>query len=163
MLYKKVCPIDSKVFYARKLNTIFCSKRCANRTRYMPAKLVANLIAGVSRYMFDEKEYQRMTLDEDNIATEESTVSQKQIEDLETIARVKKYEQNQKEEKEKQKSMKSSSGFTEVIDATVHVTTENDLTLSSIKTMVEVIKDNPDIVNKEPKKYKIKSLQRNGG
>jgi hypothetical protein len=42
--YLKLCIICQGKFYALKANAIYCSKKCANRTRYLPKKLIASLV-----------------------------------------------------------------------------------------------------------------------
>jgi hypothetical protein len=152
MLYKKVCPIDSKIFYARKISTIYCSKTCANRTRYLPRTLVARLVASVQKYAFDEREYHRMATDNNvTVPIDDNTIDPKAIADLELLARENKRQQDlrlQHEEKEKQKSLESDSGFS-VVESPADMSTE---ALQAGATA--------EIINIEPKKYKIRPIVR---
>lgn len=66
MYFKKVCPIDMKVFYSRKISTIYCSKKCSNKTRYMPSQFVAKLVQAVQQHMMTVKGYQESVMTEDN-------------------------------------------------------------------------------------------------
>ena|SRR5580698_5500685 len=59
MYYKKTCPICLKQYFASKINTLYCSKKCNNRSRSIPDPLLKNLIKSVSIYTMDVKEYQR--------------------------------------------------------------------------------------------------------
>lgn len=50
MYYTKICPICSKAFDCLKVSTIFCSKKCNNRTRYLPRHMIAELVRRNNAY-----------------------------------------------------------------------------------------------------------------
>lgn len=42
--YQKFCVMCNSRFYTLKINGMYCGKKCANRARYFPKKLLAKLI-----------------------------------------------------------------------------------------------------------------------
>lgn len=42
--YLKFCIICQKKYHARKVNSTFCSKKCANRARYIPKDMIVKLV-----------------------------------------------------------------------------------------------------------------------
>lgn len=42
--YKKICIICSKNYVARRISTVFCSKRCANKSRALPTRMLESLM-----------------------------------------------------------------------------------------------------------------------
>lgn len=120
IVYTKICAICQKKFYATRLNKTYCSKPCANRTRYLPKDLVAQLVSRNSKYMLKANKYAAMVTNEDGIdEVVGATVTPQAVDDLETYARTKARERGIKvpttvdiiEEENKQKSMESESGF----------------------------------------------------
>ena len=157
MPYSKICPIDSKAFICKKISTIFCSKKCRNRARSLPEPLRLELIRRSSLYVMKANNYVVEVQDASgnitNVGYEPkgATIANPLGKDegyLIALAKMKK-EQQDRDNQDKQQSIESSSGFGIIGD-----NKEDD---------IDDCPDLSDILDKEPKKYKIKSLQRNGG
>lgn len=50
MIYSKFCIICSTEYESTRRNSVFCSKKCNNRARYLPEKLLNELIARNARF-----------------------------------------------------------------------------------------------------------------
>jgi Zn finger protein HypA/HybF involved in hydrogenase expression len=153
--------MDMKVFYSLKINTIYCSKTCSNRTRYLPKELVKNLVASVSKYVMEATEYQASVSNGagEMIAVGEK-LTQKALDDIATVARNHKRDmemQKLREEHERQKSLESQSGFSVAEE-------------EKIESMVLATEPCPDCGSShhrscitQPKKYKIRRIGDNNG
>lgn len=156
-VYAKICIICQKKFYAMKVNKMFCSKTCSNRTRYLPKELVASLVQRNSQYMIKASKYVAMIQDdsgrETSIGYEPPDVTTenplgKDAGYLIALAKMKREQRDNDErlEKEKQEIADISSGFSVIGDNKQEDDTDDIPDLSNIFD-----KD-------EPKKYKIRKI-----
>src|ERR1700687_5867417 len=44
MVFSKICIICSNEFFTVRSNTLYCSKKCRNRVRYLPQQIVNSLV-----------------------------------------------------------------------------------------------------------------------
>lgn len=49
-LYSKICIICSKSFLTQRISTAYCSKKCANRSRSIPDKLLESLMKRAKKF-----------------------------------------------------------------------------------------------------------------
>jgi hypothetical protein len=158
MYFKKICPICIKPFLAVKINALYCSKKCNNRSRSIPEGLLKGLIKNVSVHTMSVKDYQQSVMNDEDAV--EVNVTVKPTNDLSALGSDKDFllglakmdAQNRRdklilEEKEKQKSLESDSGFS-VVESPADMSTE---ALQAGATA--------EIINIEPKKYKIRPIR----
>lgn len=50
LVYQKLCIICSRNFESSRVNALYCSKKCQNRTRYLPQRLINSLIEKYSLF-----------------------------------------------------------------------------------------------------------------
>jgi hypothetical protein len=170
MMYKKICIIDQKIFYAIKINKVFCSKRCANRARYLPKNLVASLIHRNSVYTMKADGYVAMVEDrngnevsvgehikavssEHPLGKEEglliaAALVAKDEREAENRRKQKEVEDKKLKEQEQQKSLESNSGFS-TVDTAVNTTTNNlrdsEVQSEAGRVMLSGVQDHEDI------------------
>lgn len=68
-IYQKVCVIDQKLFSTTRLSTLFCSKHCRNRSRYMKPALLAQLVQRNQAFTINANKYLASVLDEEDKVT----------------------------------------------------------------------------------------------
>lgn len=67
MFFNKICPICSKSFQCKKISTLFCSKKCNNRTRYLPKHLIQELVRRNNNYTYEANNFTAITRDESGV------------------------------------------------------------------------------------------------
>jgi hypothetical protein len=183
MIYSKICVICQKKFFAMKVNKIYCSKTCSNRTRYLPRELVISLVQRNARFAMKANRYVASVITEDgseeqigSSIPEESTKDNPLGKDhglLVALAKMelqKRKEQAEKEELERKRSLESECGFAVVekdnngdikdISSELFV---SDNTVDSIilndNDDQNSIQDNQEVAdNNTTKKYKIRKI-----
>src|SRR5579859_4304640 len=50
IVYSKLCIICANNFDTFKVNSLYCSKKCRNRTRYLPQNIINSLIEKYSQF-----------------------------------------------------------------------------------------------------------------
>lgn len=122
-VYTKVCVICQRKFYAVKVNKIYCSKQCSNRTRYLPKELVAQLVERNNKFAIKANKYAAMISNPDGSETtvgyepKEITVAHPLGKDEGLLLALAKLEIQQRQDQvlrdkqDKERSLESESGF----------------------------------------------------
>jgi len=161
-MYAKICIVCQKKFHALRINKLYCSKQCANRTRYLPRELVEQLIERNSKYAIKATRYVAMVTDNNGEETAvgyeaENTSFNNPLGNDEGLLKALALEELQK--RQRQASLKSETGFGVVVEE------------DKIESMVLADEPCPDCGSNhhrscqqpQQKKFKIKPIQKNGG
>jgi hypothetical protein len=161
-VYSKICIICQKKFYAMKVNKMFCSKTCSNRTRYLPKELVASLVQRNSQYTIKANKYVAMVQDDfgnesahgyEPPETSNEHPLGKDEGYLYALAKMKKEQRDreselQQEKQEKQEIAPIDSGFGQESEDGVSVDDKHE------------VFDLTDLLDKPQQKYKIHGFSR---
>lgn len=86
-VYQKICIICSKNYYTQRLNTLYCSRSCRNRARYLPPNLLASLVRRNSQWAISASRYTSMVQDIDPRADVKTYGKQSDPEDVKDLIR----------------------------------------------------------------------------
>jgi hypothetical protein len=162
MAYLKICIICTTSFPCKRATALFCSDPCRNKGRSMKPELKLALIRRNGQYIMKANNYLAEVPDKNGTLTaigytpENADNKHPLGEDeayliaLAKMEKQKRDELSKYEEKEKQKSLESESGFS-VVESPADMSTE---ALQAGTTA--------EIINIEPKKYKIRPIGEGG-